>query len=545
MGRAAKPIFALLVVGAAAFLAYHFLGSSPGRPLQRNGAANGKAPPPALDPALRLELEQTADLVAPGAFEHALERFSGTPAEAELRAMLATRARLANDRLETRVDDLLGGFRYRAAGRLIDQYVSVWFSHRIRADMVALRTELEDEQAGQVEARCAEAEALLEIGKYEAARETIDTSIELEEKYLVELKAFGETLERRIRVAQHQATAGIRPGPIQRPNQATKLKVVPAAPPALPGIPHPDVKRLAEARAHLVAAQSLFRKGRYIQAAQAVEDLVGYYGDLSFIHRQTEAIQAMNALARHKGKGIAGLLHATRVEKKGKRLKLTYTFESDEELLDWEALPTIPHRDQGEFTPVRNGIQGHGVMTYLLRAYFENDVVIRATSRPNSLKSHGLAFCQAGLETRQLLWLVTNHWFVEGENYVKARPGHSLLMFGKGVNNDVPDDSPEIGFIFRGRSITSPAPAAGGSFKLQFRVRADEMSGGIVYKGESGALSGSCKGDDGRGVSKLRPGLFVLENSVTFRDVVIEGKVHKDFERGRINELLELVAMLE
>ena len=101
---------------------------------------------------------------------------------------------------------------------------------------------------------------------------------------------------------------------------------------------------------------------------------------------------------------------------------------------------------------------------------------------------------------------------------MKERPGHSILMFGKGVNNDVPVDSPEIGFIFRGATLTSPNPTSGEAFRISFSLRKDTMKGTIKCRDGEGSRSGSALGDDGRGIARVRPGLIVIQNTVVFRD---------------------------
>jgi hypothetical protein len=402
------------------------------------------------------------------------------------------------------------------------------------------------EQDAQVRQRRDEALALVEEGRYDAARDALRTDWDLETEFRAALARAAEETEGKIRVHAHEAS---RPPPahaVPKPPAPGTLRAEPGPPPPLPAYPHQDVKRLAEARALLAKARELFVARRYQPAADAMKDLVGYFGDLKYVASRREAIGAIDALARHGAKGVSGLFHATKAERlQGRGVRLKYAFESDAEYLDWEALKTIPHKESGDTQRVRGGIRLSGVMTYLLRAWFENDVTIRAVSRPHHKRSHGLALCQADLESRQLLWLVTNHWFVEGENYVKERPGHSLIMIGKGVNADVPVDSPEVGFIFRGSSITKPDPPEGASLELSWRLEKDTMSGEVTWKGTKGALSGSTVGDDGRSIEKTRPGFFVVENSVVFADVVVEGRLHPSFEEGRVAELLRTASLLE
>ncbi|MFI5403516.1 MAG: hypothetical protein ACHQ1G_11310, partial [Planctomycetota bacterium] len=295
----------------------------------------------------------------------------------------------------------------------------------------------------------------------------------------------------------------------------------------------------------LAAARLAFDQRRYPPAAKSLADLMGFYGDLRFVIRRKEAIAALGMLARHGPSGVSGLFHAAETKRTGARLKLRYTFEKEEELLDWEEVQPVPHRTGGSFARVADGVRGEGVMSFLLRAFFENDVTVRCIARSRAPRSHGLVFCQDELESRFLLWMVANTFFVEGENYVKERPGHSILMFGKGVNNDVPVDSPELGFIFRGPSITVPEVVAGEEAILGFAAQGDQMSGEILFKGDRGARSGSTLGDDGKGILRLRPGLVVFDSVVVFRDVLVEGKLHPDFERARTSALLDAVASLD
>ena len=69
--------------------------------------------------------------------------------------------------------------------------------------------------------------------------------------------------------------------------------------------------------------------------------------------------------------------------------------------------------------------------------------------------------------------------------------------------------------------------------------------GELRYKGARGGRRGSAVGDDGRGMTRVRPGLFVMENSVIYRKIVIEGKLHPAFEQARVNELLQTIASLD
>ena len=143
-----------------------------------------------------------------------------------------------------------------------------------------------------------------------------------------------------------------------------------------------------------------------------------------------------------------------------------------------------------------------------------------------------------------ILLLATNHWFVEGENYVKKRPGHSMLLIGKGVNNDVSVDSPEIGFVFKGPSITKPAPRAGTEIGLKLVVEPGRARGEVSWKGKTGTMNVEAKGDDGRGFQRHRPTLYVIEAGVVFREVEIRGNLHPSFVGERERELLDLAGSL-
>ncbi|MHC4550244.1 MAG: hypothetical protein ACYTEZ_15850 [Planctomycetota bacterium] len=546
MSHVLKVGSALVALAAATVLVVEFVlppGEAPGE--------GGRTPPPiaaakGLPAEVRTRLDQASDLAAPDLIREARERHTAPQARRELHELLARRARRAYAHLEGQVEEHLVGFRYRTAVDLADRYRRAWAGTEAARRTAALLEEMRAEQAEQVAGRTEEAQALLDAGRYDAARETLRTSWELEDRYRRELSDFAETLERRIRVRQHEATPPPTPPEATPTGRPALVQSRPSPLPALPGFPHPDVKRRADARALLAQARRLFRESRFQPAAKALGDLVGYYGDLPYVARQRDAVDAMNALARHKAKGIAGLFHAAAASRRGRRVTLQYRFEGVDEYRDWEALATIPHKEMGEFSAVRGGVRGTGgSMSYLHFGFFENDVEIRCVAKPQRLRTHGLVLCQEGLETRQLMWIVTNHWFVEGENYVKPRPGHSILMFGKGVNADVPVDSPDIGFIFRGASITKPWPHEGAEIRLSFALKSNQMAGEITYKGDRGGRRGSAVGDDGRGMERVRPGLIVIENSVIFREITIEGRLHPDFEKKRIADLLEVAASLD
>jgi tetratricopeptide (TPR) repeat protein len=545
MGHVIKVLAALLAIAAAVLLIRTYAwpggaGSDQSRPAPRTPEA------PGLGADVRARLEAASDLLAPDLFREALQDQTSPQARREVETLFRKRTEQAWARLQRQIEEELGAFRYAPAADVARRFRRAWAGTEAARRTVGLLVDLRAEQADQVTARKEEALALLEVGRYDAARESLRTAWELEDEYKRELTAFAETLERRIRVHQHEATRrppSVETTPTGRP---ATVRSAPSSPPALPGYPHADVKRLADAKGLLRQARKAFRESRYQPAVEALDSLVGYFGDLAYVDRRRDAVGAMTALASHKSKGVAGLFHATSATRRGRKVKLVYRFESVDEYGDWEALQTIPHKQAGEFATVRNGIRGTGGSAcYLHYGFFENDVSIKCVARPQRLQTLGLVFCQDGRETRQLMWIVTNHWFVEGENYKKARPGHSILMFGKGVNADVPVDSPDIGFIFRGASIMKPWPVEGAEIELSFQLKANQMAGEITYKGDSGGRRGSTVGDDGRSIERTRPGLIVIENSVTFREIVIEGRLHPSFEKKRVSELLELASGLD
>jgi len=138
-----------------------------------------------------------------------------------------------------------------------------------------------------------------------------------------------------------------------------------------------------------------------------------------------------------------------------------------------------------------------------------------------------------------VLLLATNHWFTEGENYVKKRPGHSMLLIGKGVNNDVPVDSPEIGFVFKGPSYTKPAPGPGARIEESIAMLGANAMAEVKSGGEKSTLRISARGDDGRGFKRHRPTLYVVQAGVIFRNIRIRGRIDPDFEKEREGELLD------
>lgn len=545
MSHVVKVLVALVAMAAAGLLIRTFVWPPGARPDE------AAPPPPALEtPGLAADvlkrLEAASDLSAPDLFRETMREQTTPQAKRQVETRFRRRAEHAWSNLRQQVEAELEAFQYAGAAEVAQRFRRAWAGTEAARRTVGLLLELRTEQADQVAARKEEALALLEAGRYDAARESLRTAWEFEDAYKRELTAFAETLERRIRVHQHEATP--RPLPVETTptGRPATVKSVPSSPPALPGYPHADVKRLADAKTLLRQARQAFQASRYQPAVEALDNLLGYYGDLAYVDRRRDAVAAMTALATHKARGVAGLFHATSASRRGRKVKLVYRFESVDEYSDWEALQTIPHKRAGEFAAVRNGIRGTGGSAcYLHYGFFENDVSIRCVARPQRLQTHGLVLCQDGRETRQLMWIVTNHWFVEGENYKKPRPGHSILMFGKGVNADVPVDSPDIGFIFRGASIMKPWPAEGAEIQLSFELKGNQMAGEIAYKGDRGGRRGSTLGDDGRGIERTRPGLLVIENSVTFREIVIEGRLHPAFEKKRVAELLEIASGLD
>ena len=80
---------------------------------------------------------------------------------------------------------------------------------------------------------------------------------------------------------------------------------------------------------------------------------------------------------------------------------------------------------------------------------------------------------------------------------------------------------------------------------LRFGLDGNRMKGSVAYKGDEANLPGEAVGDDGRGIERVRPMLFVVQNSVLFREIVIDGTLHPEWEKERIRELLSMAEMLE
>jgi len=537
MSRVIRPLLWTVTLLVAAYFGWAQVGKRLKAPPPLPPAA------PGLSEAEKNALLEAPDSGAPMLFRQAIDGARSPVVRAELERLYAARVDRAAEALADDVLGLRAAHRYEEAVRAATRGASVWAGTAVVERADALIQGLRAEQEEQVERRVAEAAALLDEGRFDGAREALRSSWQLEAPYAQALAEKAAELERRIRVRQHEA-AKVPATVAEKPVEARPVGG-PPAPPPLPGAPHPDVKRLAEARALLVTARRAFDERRHQPAARALQDLVGFYGDLGYVTRRRDAIEALAALARHGASGLVGLFHAAELKRNGAHVRLRYTFAKEEELLDWEAFQPVPHPGAGSYQRIADGVRGEGVMAFLLKAFFENDVSVRCVARARALRSHGLVFCQDGLESRFLLWMVANTFFVEGENYVKERPGHSILMFGKGVNNDVPLDSPELGFIFRGDSITKPELVAGEEAILGFGARGDQMSGEVLFKGDRGGRSGSTLGDDGRGIERLRPGLVVLDSTVVFRDVLVEGNLHREFERARVNALLEACAALD
>ena len=224
---------------------------------------------------------------------------------------------------------------------------------------------------------------MLEAGRYEAARETLKTGWELEPEYRRQLSDRLVVVLRRIRALKELGSRPRDPLPtVSTPAPAPAAVAILYRPPSLPGYPHPDVKRLAEARALVTKAKTLFGSGRHTHAVKALDDLIGYYADLAYVKRNREAADAMAVLSRFKGsKSLAAFFHADSVKVNGRRVTLKYNFKSSDEHLDWIAEPTLPFLTQGQFEPAREGVRGTGGMSFLLRAFFENNVSLRCKAK--------------------------------------------------------------------------------------------------------------------------------------------------------------------
>ena len=497
-----------------------------------------KAPPSTtglkgLPPELLSRLKRAGPYEVADILRTARERYSLPSQRSELAQIRVERLAAAKIHAQRQVDTFVEDLRYRDAIAEAARYRRAW-----RRKVDALEAGVRNAQREQIDARIAETDALVDDGRYQAARESLlvpdGLFEESEQKRLADHRA---TIDRRIRIRSYEPS---RHAPVIEGDANNKAATGhPSPPPALPGHPHQDVRRLAEARTLHARAAKLFAASHYAQLAEAADQLVGYFGDLKFVSRRIDGLRAVRAYARYKTLGFKGLFHATKVVRRGKTITLTYTFATPDEHFDWEEMKVIPHADSGQFDEAKGGARGTGVIGYVNRAFFEGDVLLECDAVLQAPRSHGIGFLQAGREQRQVLLLATNHWFTEGENYVKKRPGQSILLIGKGVNNDVPIDSPEVGFVFKGPSVSDPRPGPGAQIHELIEILGQNVRAEVSYRGNSGKLRVAARGDDGRGFERHRPALYVVQAGVTFKNVKIRGRVHPDFANEREQELLD------
>jgi hypothetical protein len=550
MGHVVKISLALAALGVAAYVYTILLkpreARSPAPALDRSAAELPKLPAD-----LRARLAQADDLEAGRILRDAWPRYGSGEHAPVLRRFRRLRGDEAMARLRAGAEKLQAAARFKGAAELAQQYLEAWRNSPTEKEIAGLLDEVREEESALVTRMERESRSLFQDGKHDAARLALRTQQELEARYAQRLQELSQSLERRIRIATlpHRpgriTTARVeRPKPKSEPVPVTK-KPPAKKEPAPPETPQPDPERVRReaARDAVLKARDLFTSRRHEPALEGIEEALTGYGDVEFVRNRREGLEAMRTLLHHQRRGVGALFSATKVTKKGRRLRLRYTFKQGE-IADWEVLWTIAHQSRGDFEHGLNGIRGYGVTHLVHRAFFENDVSIRCTTEPVKLRTHGLAFCQHENETRQVMLLATNHWFYEGENYVKERPGHSLIFIGKGTNADVPVDSPDTGFIFL---VTRPGPEArpNGTLDLSLGMKKLRIEAEVKTGGKDGQLRDDARGDDGRGIEKLRPALFVVENSVTFRDVVIEGLLHREFEKQRVQELWDLVSTLD
>ena len=532
MRNVATPLLGILLLAAAGWVGWKIVLPRLQKPARTSDLPPAEPGVAGLPAEFVTRIETARDVEAADLLRAAHGRYTLPRQRTEFAALRERRAARARSNLERTIEALLEESRCADAVRAVEEFERGWGESGLRA-------RVRQEQDRLIAERLAEVDALVEDGRYVAAREACRPPDGLfEAEAAAAFVEHLEKVERRIRIRSYRSaehTPVVERGPAPAPTQAR-----PSGPPPLPGAPHPDVKRMGEARALLRRMAKLFRSGQYGPLVPASENLVGYFGDLKYVERRTEGLQAILSYARYKTIGVKGLFHATEVNMLGSALQLVYRFEKREELLDWEEMKPIPHASSGRFEQARNGVRGTGVSSYVLRAFFESNVKMSCVSKPQKPQSHGIAFFEAGNEQRQVILLATNHWFTEGENYVKKRPGHSILLIGKGVNNDVPVDSPEIGFVFKGPSRARPSPPGGAEIDLSISLNGDQLKAQVGYKGDSAKLGVQARGDDGRGFQRHRPALYVIEAGVIFREVKVRGKLHPDFVREREGELLDL-----
>jgi hypothetical protein len=189
---------------------------------------------------------------------------------------------------------------------------------------------------------------------------------------------------------------------------------------------------------------------------------------------------------------------------------------------------------RANWTVAEGSARAKGSGALVLDATFAVDqIVTSVTVRPDRAHDLGVAYLDASEPRRMYLFMLQNAAFRLGKGAdAKVFEENAVVLFGPGMWRDTPPG--ELGFV---RKCGSPEPAVRVGEPTPLKV--GKAEGNVWMRFEGGKqISGSAYGDIKLEFQGIEPGVFVMNSSGAFDDLVVEGTPDPEWVAARWRAIL-------
>jgi hypothetical protein len=319
---------------------------------------------------------------------------------------------------------------------------------------------------------------------------------------------------------------GAGPAPERPPDTARKPDPPREKPPAEP------TGKDAEAGRLFRASREALEAGRLGEAERGFYRLLAEYADAKIVRDYGIEVQQRLEEALKRGRGIAGLFHGG-LQFQGKRVALSWNFDDDDDLADWETIHPFAVPQKGTFKPEGGELVAAGAAALMTRACFRTESVSMSFRMKGGtpVRDVGAMMAEPKDLMNFLLFVVGNDYFRTGKgSAAQPLPGNVIWVFGKGMWSST--DTGMLGFV---KTAVSEEPRVVPRKWTEIEVAKEGKKAKFVLDGR--AITGASIGDNKYEITGVRPALFVLLSDAVFDEVTIEGDLDPEWVRAERERL--------
>jgi hypothetical protein len=270
---------------------------------------------------------------------------------------------------------------------------------------------------------------------------------------------------------------------------------------------------------------------------EAIDALLGFLRDWKdtkvAAKYDVEARSRVTALAQGPA-GVAKLFRGKTARIEKGRWKIAYDFQDPEQLKDFRDVEAFEAPPRAQWKIVDGAARSKGSGALVLDATFAIDQIVTTVKvSPERAHDIGVTFLDASEPRRYYLYTLQNSFFTLGKGEgAKVFEENAIVLFGPGMWRDTPPG--QLGFV---RKCGSPEPALRPGESAE--IKCGKSEGQVWMRLEGGRqISGSAYGDIKVEFQGIEPGVFVMNSSGAFDDLVVEGTPEPTWVAARWRAIL-------